>query len=333
MAIIMGGCGAEKQTDSDKMQQEETVESVEATAEPIATSVPEETSEATKETWTYTPPEKKKPLELSGNPEDEYVLTEPEYIETDEFIMFMDKGTKLYGNTPELIATIFDLVEKETGLSRDNVPDFAYIQNQGPKDVFYGCSEFLEIDPECEKFHVYVCDRGAPNGGYGYIYINRRDLEIAAGEGNVIIHEFTHSLQAANGPWMSQFMDEGYSTYITAMIAERDEIIPFNYDSYYNFSGYDEINRDNAEKNLRENEEYCQENYEYGFRLMHFLMETYGEDIFRTILADACTMVDKNWNEIYMEETIECLKRNTSENVFEEFGDWMQKNRDRFEVE
>lgn len=70
----MGGCGAEKQTDSEKLHHEETVESVEATAEPIATSVPEETSEATKETWTYTPPEKKKPLELSGNPDRKSVV-------------------------------------------------------------------------------------------------------------------------------------------------------------------------------------------------------------------------------------------------------------------
>lgn len=35
-----------------------------------------------------------------------------------------------------------------------------------------------------------------------------------------------------------------------------------------------------------------------------------------TSLADACTMVDKDWNQIYMEETIECLKRNTFETVF-----------------
>ncbi len=32
------------------------------------------------------------PLLLSGNPEDEYVMTKPEYVETEKFILYLDEG-------------------------------------------------------------------------------------------------------------------------------------------------------------------------------------------------------------------------------------------------
>lgn len=275
----------------------------------------------------------KKPMELSGNPEDEYITTQPEYVEMDDFILFLDKGIKIYGNTPEQIETIFELVEKETGLNRDGEPGYTVLTPPGPGWMF-GSDTFMGIDPDLKKYHIYVVpfEKSSPTGGYGHLIINPMDLEIAAGDGYAIVHEYTHSLHVANGPWMSQFLTEGYSTYITKQITAKDEIIPFKFDSDANYANYkDEITKENAEKIILENEEYCFENYQYGYRMMHFLMETYGEDIFRKLLDEACVMVAEDWNEIYKEETIECLKRCTSDTVFEEFGEWMNVNKDRFE--
>lgn len=329
----MGGCGAKEQADSS------TVQSVEATAAPTATPVltpePTPTPEptATPKPWTYTPPEIKKPIELSGNPEDEYVLEQPEYVETDKFIIFMDTGTKVYGNTVELIETIFELTEKETGLSPDAKADYNFLPNDGPKRTFLS-TVFEGVDPNNEKYHVYVVPskKSVPCGGYGSLTVNPMDLEIAAGDGYVFVHEYTHSLQAANGPWLNHSLDEGFATYITAQITKRDEIINFNFDADYNYSNYPtEITRENAEQLFLEEPEDGWDDYLYGYRFMHFLMENYGEDIYRKILAEALVMLPEGENQISREDSAVCVKKCTSETVFEEFGDWMQVNKERFE--
>ncbi len=275
----------------------------------------------------------KKPLELSSNPEDEYVTTQPEYVETDDFILFLDEGIKVYGNTVEQITTILKLVEKETGLSCDNKPNYTPAEISGPVFLF-GDEEFMGIDPDMEKYHIYVVshDRFKPVGGYSHMVLNPIDLEIAAGKGDVIVHEYVHSLHVARGPWVSRWLSEGYATYITAQITEKDEVVPFNFDAYFNYSEYGtEITKENAEEIALSIENNTFDNYMYGFRIVHFLAETYGQDVFCKILDEACLMVEENRNEINDEKTIECIKKCTSETVFEEFGDWMITNKDRFE--
>lgn len=353
VALFMGGCGEKKQADDEASVKVETEVGAKETAPPTATPVPTaeptpaptstptptatpkptDTPSPTKEPWTYTPPEVKKPIELSGNPEDEYVLTQPEYVETDKFIIFMDTGTKVYGNTVELIETIFELVEKETGLSLDAKADYDFIPTDGPTQKFLS-TVFDGVDPNKEKYHIYVVspEKSFPSGGYGSITLNPIDLEIAAGDGDAIVHEYTHSLQVANGPWMNHILDEGFATYITAQITKKDEIIPFNFDADSNYSYYTtEITRENAEQLFLEEQEDGWDDYLYGYRFMHFLMENYGEDVYRKLLAEALEMVPKNLNVISREASAVCLKKLTSQDVFIEFADWMQVNKERFE--
>jgi len=272
------------------------------------------------------------PLVLSGNPEDTYITTRPEYVEREDYIIFMDTGTKIYGNTPELIEEIFRMVEEESGLSRDAELNYLPLENDILKWLFIR-DEFIGVDTEVEKYHIYVVPTSVctPMGGYGYMIINPEELEIAAGNAYPIVHEYAHGLHAANGPWMSQIMNEGFSTYITAQVIGREGSIPFKYDAYKDYSDFSiKLTKDNVEKNFLEGPEYGFVNYAFGFRLMHFLMETYGEDIFKKLLDEACIMVAEDWNEIYREETLECLKRCTSETVLEEFVDWYAENKSRF---
>lgn len=335
-ALFMGGCGDKKQADSEMVTKEQSVEATAAptaTPEPTATPAPTATPSPTKEPWKYTPPEVKKPIELSGNPEDEYVLDQPEYVETDKFIIFMDTGTKVYGNTVELVETIFELTEKETGLSLDTKADYDFLPDYGPKRIFLS-TVFEGVDPNNEKYHVYVVPpkKSIPCGGHGSLTINPIDLEIAAGDGHVLVHEYTHSLQVANGPWMNNILDEGFATYITGQITKRDEIINFNFDADFNYSYYPtEITRENAEQLFLEEPEDGWDNYLYGYRFVHFLMENYGEDIYRKILAEALAMLPEGENQISREESAVCVKKFTSQDVFMEFADWMQVNKDRFD--
>lgn len=352
-ALFMGGCGDKKQADDEASVKVETEvgakETTTPTATPVPTAEPTPAPTATPSPTTtptpvttpkptakpFEPIKKKEPMILSGNPEDVYVLEERQYIETDKFIMFMDEGTKLYGDTAELIETIMMLVEKESGLSLDTDVKYDYIPDEGPSQYF-GNPDLALVDPHNEKYHIYVVppNRSFPCGGYGGITLNPQDLEIAAGDGDAILHEYTHSLQVANGPWMNNILDEGFATYITGQITKKDEIINFDFDADFNYSYYTtEITRENAEQLFQEEPEDGWDNYLYGYRFMHFLMENYGEDIYREILAEALEMVPEGDNAISREASAVCVKTCTSQTVFEEFGDWMQKNKARFEAD
>ena len=62
--------------------------------------------------------------------------------------------------------------------------------------------------------------------GHGAV-INPQDLEIAEGNGDTILHEVLHCLQMHNGVQMDRFMDEGYATYMTGRICDKDEEMNF----------------------------------------------------------------------------------------------------------
>jgi len=275
------------------------------------------------------------PMVLSGNAADVYITTKPEYVESEDVILFLAEDVKVYGNTMELIEQIIGIVEKETGLYLENDSIFATM-NGNETDWLYGQEVFPGVDPYAEKFHVYVVeyDVCAPCA-YGYgIVISPEDLEIAAGEGSTIVHEVAHCVHLLNGVQMGRTMDEGYATYITGRICDKDEEMTFNFSAVNNYSYYPvEITAENAEEIFCSEKEDDFENYLYGFRFYTYLFETYGDDIFRNILADASPDESVWYVSISDAEAVPYIKANTSETVFEDFANWLAANQKRFEYQ
>lgn len=273
------------------------------------------------------------PMVLSGNAEDEYITTKPEYVESEDVILFLAEDVKVYGNTMELIEQLIDIVEKETGFYLENDSVYA-TQNGNETDWLYGQDVFPGVDPYAEKFHVYVVeyDVCAPSA-YGYgIVISPQDLEIAAGEGSTIVHEVAHCAQLLNGVQMGRTMDEGYATYITGRICDKDEEMIFNFDAVNNYSYYPvEITPENAEEIFCSEKEDDFENYLYGFRFFTYLFETYGDDIFKDILTDASPDESIWYVALSDAEVVPYIKKHTSETVFEDFANWLAANQKRFE--
>lgn len=277
--------------------------------------------------------EVKVPFVLSGNPEDEYVTTQPEYVVSEDMILFLDEGVKVYGDTMELIETIRNLVEKETGLSLVNDTEYGQMRTTNMLSHIYGQETFAGVDHKNEKMHIYVApdENTSSHAGCYYLFLNPEDLEIAAGKGDVLVHEMTHVIHMANGIDLGRKLTEGYATYITAKIADRDEVIPFDLDSDSYYSYYErEITGENAEAVFGEELWDNWEVYLYGYRFMHFLFEAYGEDIFRTLLADANVEFKEYYDMITNETLVPVIKRNTEEEVFVKFADWLSQNKDRF---
>ena len=285
-------------------------------------------------TFRIEPPiEAPEPFVLSGNPEDIYTTTKPEYVESEDIILFLDKDITLYGDTMNLIHTIKDLVETETGLKLDAKPYYAEARITGVLETLFGQNAFPGVDPDKEKFHIIIVpfETASPGAMKGHIILNPMDMEIAAGEGFAWVHEMTHCVQIANGRFISTTMDEGFSTYITGQICDKDEILPFNFNSEYNYSFYEkEITKENAETIFCEETEDNWEKYLYGYRFVTYLFEAYGEDVYRNILFDASQSYKMNTN-ITEEMMVPVIKRNTSDTVFEDFAVWLSKNEDRFD--
>lgn len=275
------------------------------------------------------------PLVLSGNASDEYVTTKPEYVENDKMILFLAEGVKVYGNTMELLEKLIAIAEKESGLSMENETPFAALSGNST-DWLFGQETFPGVDPDGEKFHVYVvsydvCTPCALGSG---VVLNPQDLEIEAGAGDVMLHETLHCLQMLNGVQMDSVMDEGFATYMTGRICDKDEEMNFNFDATMNYSYYDrKITKENAEEIFCEVKEDNWEDYLYGFRFITYLYETYGEDIFIKILKDASPQDTIAYASLSSKEVVAYIKRNTTDTVFEDFAVWLEQNKSRFNVD
>lgn len=275
------------------------------------------------------------PLTLSGNADDVYTMTKPEYVETDKFILFLDEGIQVNGNIVELIEKLMLMTEEESGLTLTNDIGFKPCYNVFTPGEFFGEGTFANIDPMNEKFHIFVVpyEKYGACGTSGSIVLNQVDMDIEGGEGWTLVHEYTHALHYANGIDLSSKMTEGWATYICGQVTSKESDIPFNFNANYNYSNYDEeITRENAETIFLTQPEDGWEDYLYGYRFMTFLAEKYGKQVFIDILTDA-TLDAGEWEYGYeAEKVVPYIKANTSDDVFGEFGDWLEANKERIEA-
>lgn len=280
-------------------------------------------------------------LELSGNPEDVYDITTPSYVEGDGFVLFIEDGVTIYGNTPELIAEVLDLVEETSGLTYGHRQVLNYGWTNSPNDLFDG-QEFAHVDPYHTALRIYLMrdDSYVACSFTDAIVINERDINIAAGDGMALVHEYLHALQHSNGVMLDRNLDEGFATYITGLICDTSTNIYFDFDAHYNYSNYDEtITSENAEELYLAHPSDQWEHYLYGYRFVTFIYEEYGPDAYLNVLEAATAGENPNdefntWEFNYCmeaEDTVQYLEQVLGENVFEEFGDWMEVNNDRFE--
>lgn len=281
----------------------------------------------------------KKQLILSGNSEDVYVTEKPEYIETDNFILFLDKGITVKGNTIELIQNLYDKVEETTGLKFN---EKKYIDDKSSYE--YTCHTYFYEDSfkgmrlMDEKIIICVVDekKAAPYNFIHEIIINPIDLEIEEGEGYALVHEMIHSAHLTNGSSFWTPLTEGYATYMTDMVIKNSKDLKFNFNSQNNYSFYEtEITKENAKSEFIREKDDSFENYLYGYRFVTYLHEVYGENIFHEILKNGIKNPydDEQYGIVDFdgEQTAKLIIKTTSENVFEDFAVWLKENSARFE--
>ena len=272
---------------------------------------------------------KAKKLELSGNAKDTYEIEEPCYVEGDEVILYLPEGVTVNGdmlqNTEKVMA---DLCET-TGLDFDN--NYPIDDPMECRDLFFEEGIFAEINKDAEKVNVIVVNQ---NDGIAWASDHNAVIEIGffGDDYQVIYHELSHVLQFRNGKDLESVMDEGYATY-TTYICQMEHGIPAWCAAQF-FWPVEDVAKpliEGGEDAFSMVYDDKDTNYQYGFRFVLYLSETYGEDIYYKIMDEAHKRgFAGSWNPENAQEEIaqksdllvEIIKSQTSEDVFEDFADW-----------
>ena len=275
-------------------------------------------------------------LDLSKETGTYYTTTKEEYIETTRFVLYLTDGVDVPVNVIELINYIMDTIESETGYKFyvEHLYEHGYSGMGYELDQYFDTAEELKkINANHEKVvitvanHDQVLDAYA-SGGDG-ILLMPHCINLLDGGADIIIHELLHVVSARNGCYMGEVLTEGFATYYTARIIEKDTLLHCTFDSFDHFKDYQNIITEATMEDLFIHYTAGQSRYQLGFRLVHFIIEKYGDDAYRRIQAKVSELVDDT-AETPMETIAAIIKSELSEDFFKAFARWHIVNREKF---
>lgn len=271
-------------------------------------------------------------VSLSGNASDVIRIEENSYYEGDRFVLYFGKGTTIHGDIAKQIEKVMkdeeDLLglkyEKTAYLAQTTQPDF---RKEELGDSFNG------VNPEREKVDILIVkyeDDGAVQwSDVNTILLYDTDFGSETGAMCTVYHEMGHVLRLRQSPHLGSILEEGIGSYTEDMLSRKNGIADWSLVQYYDAGNsqplYDasEIEKD-PEKLFREinnaSRSAEQPEYAYGIRLIHFLRETYGEDVVRKLSE---TAAGYGFESKDTDTILKILKETTSEDVFERFGKWL----------
>ena len=103
-----------------------------------------------------------------------------------------------------------------------------------------------------------------------------------------------------------------------------------DFNAYKLYSGDPEIDRCAIQDRFECSEGYHESNYEFGFRFVTYLYETYGKEFFIDYLKDVSVDDPDVYDLVPPVKSLETIKEHTSGSVLKEFVGWLDKNEERF---
>ena len=267
------------------------------------------------------------PLVLSGDVSDQYTTKKQEYVVSDKFVLYLDKGVTVNGNVMTIIKRIMDDIEKQTGLKYNVNTIYSKYATDVCEINFDEPRKFRAVDPQNKKIGIYVVNDNSktPYAFESGILVTANDILLDTGNNSAVIHELCHTVHLRNGENLGGIMTEGFATYMTMKVIENDKTLNSDFDSMSNYSNYEtEITKETAE-DLFINTSDTWDRYLYGFRFTNFLYKTYGDKVFINILNKANQSHDKYGNQLPVKTVLAAVKSQTSEDVFIRFAEWYQK--------
>lgn len=301
-------------------------------------------------------------VKLDGIEEHHFVSTDYCYLESEKYVLFIDKGIDLPGDFQVNVDAIIDELEKELGLS--SCPDtYEYCDCMIDISIYFDGDYpwynvgvgtkipiFIIADDKPEGWISSATSEGAvivmyemfseeilnsvpyyrDNPSYINDYLDYTD----------IAHELTHVITERNHR-TTEIITEGIAEYmgysvIEALADEYPSIaVAQERRNLYDYSLPEQVNAENAERifvddyhDLTTAERGAQ--YTYGKYLFMYLYEQYGDGTYK-MLNDKLIEKGIDYNRIeYGEEALKsfasAIKEAFGEDVFAKFGEWCVQN-------
>ena len=299
-------------------------------------------------------------IELDGVEEDHVITTDYCYIESEKYVMFLDKDLELPGDFVTNVDAIIDEIELETGLvacpegeDYGTVINMAVyfdgdypwsgvsIGNKIPIFIFVDHNDEGWISSACESFATFVSYELYSDDYWMSHYSRDEDWRrMDYIDYTTIAHELTHTITQRQSD-MTTIMTEGAADFmgrsvISALADTYPSIGETNEKRYI----YDEgipapVNSGNAEaiflgdyNDISTADRGAE--YVTGRYFCQFLYEKYGNgflaDYLTALQGKNLPYVYENYDESVVADYIGTLKEVYGEDVFTEFGDWCVAN-------
>ena len=268
-------------------------------------------------------------LTFSGKAEDTIEAAENSYYEGSNYVLYLKQGAKVPGNLPQVIERVMKEEEELFDLSYEkgtNCTDPRVWINQ-----YYG-GGYSGLNPENKKVNILV----VPDPGTGEVQWSDTGSIMLFSEElfpdqpfDTTYHELAHVLRLRQGPNLGQAMEEGVGLYAQDRISRLENFPTWSMIQYCDANGYQspydaskitadpegEFRRVTLMERTAE-----QEFYQYGFRFVTFLMQTYGPDAVAKV-----TEVSKKYSfeEKDVDAIVRVIKEAFGEDVFTKFGEWL----------
>lgn len=337
----------------------------EETTEETAWSAPEFSTTETEPAVSKNPKDisQYKAVELDGVKEHSVTTTDFCYVETDKFIVLMDRDITIPGDFAVNIEQILNEIESQLGISSmpDTYPECVVNNNS----IYYGTGFnpwdgweigkkipiFLVVDRE-PKGYISAADASEALFCEYELFSDELWNSIPALSGDpsrrndyidysVFAHELTHTVTLRNCN-MSNSMTEGIADYMAYSVIKAladknpDMAKVLKKKNWDEGPMPDPVNANNAESIFVDDFHTLDmadrgPEYYYGKRLWQFLIEVYDKDAFSKVCAKLqAEQFTYIYHEAYSEdETKKCagyLKELFGDDVFTKFGSWCVKN-------
>lgn len=276
-------------------------------------------------------------LDLSKKTGPYYKTNKEECIETTRFVLYLGKGVEVPVNVIELINYIMDMIEDETGYEfYAKEYESLFGMDLELEQYFETAGELKKIDPAHQKVGIVVAANDKHAGPYAHggsgVLLGPKDIKLQeqTDGAHAIIHELLHVTFYRNGKSMNGVFVEGFATYYTARIIEKDTRLKCTHDSYFNLGNYQFVIDEDTIEQLYIIHEEGSGRYELGFRLMHFIAERYGDNAFKKLHEKVSEKLDDSEYEASTKLIAEVLKEQLSKDFFVEFAKWHKQNREKF---
>lgn len=278
-------------------------------------------------------------IELSGDPADIFIAEEDLYTEGDSVVLYFQKGVTVRGDMLAVTERIMDTLSASTGMSFDKG------ENAEPytecKHLYFDNYSLTDINADADKIDILIVDLGADYvqwAASNTAVLDQTDYDFESTYNQTIYHELAHVLQYRNGMSLSRTLDEGFATYIADKAMRADGVPAWTSIQYYAPYEYDDSAVLQGEDGFVSMHDNGDANYQYGIRLMTFLHEEYGDDIYMQLLdraekqgfSDSFIGPDLSDSSKAHTEQLKSVLRSATgdENVLDRFSEWYRTSWD-----